>query len=82
MRIDKKTKLFIGLTYEQAVTLQKFSEKIILSGDIPYPLPEYFHDWMKEFGYNDNQAPLMLSTVFTQYALLSVARYYSETFGD
>lgn len=78
MRIDQSTMLFVDLTQDDAVAMQAFAERIILRGNIPHPLPQYFHDWMKAFEYDERQGLIMLSTAFPQRVLLSVVRYYAS----
>lgn len=77
MRIDHATMLFVDLTDQEALELQAFAESVVLHGNIPNPQPEWVDQWMREFGYDERQRLLVISTAFPQRVLLSVARYQS-----
>ncbi len=76
MKLDKKTKLFVNLTEEEAEELYRTARAIILEGKVPSPAPAWLKQWVKKAGLPDTL--LTTSTVLPQYLLLSVGEFVRE----
>ena len=71
--IDPVTMLFDDLSDEEAATLQKDVEAIVLKGTSLWGT-EAFRIWCEVMGYDPNNALLVMSTAYPQRALLSLLR--------
>jgi len=81
--INKITKLFEGLTDQEAKELQMWVDGVVFRGTFPVNHPDLIERWLITFGFRSNKNTLLvISTVLPQHVALSLLAKRDNEFGE